>query len=213
MVFFFVAFSINWCGAGDTISRAVVGTTTLIVFAMISNSIIRVRERERWWWHAIGQRLPSLPAAWKRVMEMKGGQSCEPQPDPEEASLHTLTGLSQANVETGHENHSPTSIPRTRYQSNASVVSNNEGQTVAEANDTSTAILPSSYYTEHEENARYTDNVVAEPEEIDYPQPSTSTTPHPKIVARSATNEPFRHAPVAAKWTLQNGQDIEERKD
>lgn len=134
-------------------------------------------------------------------MEMKGGQKCEPQPDPE-------------NVETGHENHSPTSIPRTRsYQSNASVVSNNEGQTVAEANDTSTAILPSSYYTEHEENARYTDNVVAEPEEIDYPQPSTSTTPHPKIVARSATNEPFRHAPVAAKWTLQDGQDIEERKD
>lgn len=230
MVFFFVAFSINWCGAGDTISRAVVGTTTLIVFAMVSNGIIRIRERERWWWRAIGQQLSSLLAAWKRVMGMKGGQRCEPQPDAEEASLHTLTVLSQANVEAdastsrnfqpeipgtdGHEDHSHPSIPQTRpYEPNASVVSKDEGQTVAAANDTSTAISPSSYYTEHEENTRYTDNVVAEPEEIDYPRPSTSTTPHPKIVARSATNEPFRHAPVAAKWTLQDGHDIEEHKD
>lgn len=214
MVFFFVAFSINWCGAGDTISRAVVGTTTLVVFAMISIGIIRIRERERWWWCAISQQLSFLPAAWKRVMEMKGGQRCEPQPDLKEASLHTLPGLSQANVEAGHENHSRTSIPRTRsYQSNASVVSQDEGQTVAAVNDTGTAISPSSYYTEHEENAIYTDNVVAEPEEIDRPRPSMSTTPHPKIVARSATNEPFRHAPVAAKWTLQDGQDIEEHKD
>jgi hypothetical protein len=92
-------------------------------------------------------------------------------------------------------------------------VSQDEGQTVAAVNDTGTAISPSSYYTEHEENAIYTDSVVAEPEEIDRPRPSTSTTPHLKIVARSATNEPFRHAPVAAKWTLQDGQDIEEHKD
>jgi hypothetical protein len=216
MVFFFVAFSINWCGAGDTISRAIVGTTTLIVLVMVSNGILRIREREHWWWSAIGQQLSSL-AAWKRVMEfaeMKGGQRCEPKPDHEEVSLHTLTDLSQANVEAGHEDHSHRSIPRTRlYQPDASVVSNNEGQTAAAANDTGTTILPSSYHTEREENARYTDNVVTEPEEIDYPQPSTSTIPHPKIIARSATNEPFRHAPVAAKWTLQDGQDIEEHKD
>jgi hypothetical protein len=219
MVFFFMAFSINWCGAGDTTSRAVVGATTLIVFVMISNGIIRIREGERWWWRAIGQQLSSLPAhAWKRVVEfveMKGGQRCEPQHDPEEATLHTSNGLSQANIEAGHEDHSRPSIPRTRsYQSNASVVSKDEGQTAAAAaNDTGTAISPSSYHTEHKENARYTDNIVAEPEEIDYPRPSTSTTPHPKIVARSATNEPFRHAPVAAQWTLKDGQDIEEHKD
>ncbi|KAG2040747.1 hypothetical protein BDR03DRAFT_102818 [Suillus americanus] len=234
MIFFFVAFSIDWFGAGDTTSRAVVGAVILIVFTMILNGIIRVREGEGWWWRAIGQQLSSLPAcAWKRVVEfvkMKRGQRCEPQPDPEEASLHTLTRLSQANVEAdastsrnfqpetsgvdGHEDHSRSSIPRTRSdQPNASVASRNEGQTTAVTNDTGTAISPSSYYTEHEENARYTDNIVEEPEEVDYPRPSPSTTPHPRIVARSATDEPFRHAPVPAKWTLQDGQDIEECKD
>ncbi|KAG1862139.1 hypothetical protein DFJ58DRAFT_871286, partial [Suillus subalutaceus] len=44
MVFFFAAFSINWCSAGGTISRAVVGALTLIVFVMISYGIIRIRE-------------------------------------------------------------------------------------------------------------------------------------------------------------------------
>lgn len=232
MIFFFVAFSNNWYGAGDTTSRAVVGAVTLIVFAMILNGIIRIREGEGWWWRAIGQQLLSLPAyAWKRVMgfvEMTRGQRCEPQPDPEEASLHTLTHLSQANVEAdvstsrnfqreisgvdGHEDHFHSSVPRTQsYQPNASVASRNEGQTAAVANDTDAAILPSSYYTE-QENARYTDNIVEEPEEVDHPRPSPSTAPHPKIVARSATNEPFRHAPVPAKWTLQDGQDIEGAK-
>ncbi|KAG1872957.1 hypothetical protein DFJ58DRAFT_651625 [Suillus subalutaceus] len=150
MIFFFVAFSINWYGAGDTTSRAIVGTVILIVFAMISNGIIRIREGEGWWWRAIGKQLSSLPAsAWKRVMEfvkMKRGRRSEPQPDPEEVSLHTLTRLSQADVEAnastsrnfqpetsgvdGHDNHSHSSIPRTRsYQPNASVVSRNEGQT------------------------------------------------------------------------------------
>jgi hypothetical protein len=234
MIFFFVAFSINWYSAGDTTSRAVVGTVMLIVFGMISNGIIRIREGEGWWWHAIGQQLSSLPAdAWKRVVEfakVKKGQGCEPQPDPEEASLHTSTPLSQANVEAdastsrnfqpevpsvgGHEDHSHSSIPRNRtYQPNTSVVSSNEGQTAAVANDTGATILPGLYYTEHEENAKYTDNIVEEPEEVDYPRPSSSTTPPPKIVARSATNEPFHHAPVAAKWTLQGGHDIEECKD
>ncbi|KAG1876175.1 hypothetical protein F4604DRAFT_1581264, partial [Suillus subluteus] len=102
MVFFFAAFSINWCSAGGTISRAVVGAVTLIVFVMISYGIIRIREGEhRWWWH----------------------------------------------------------------------------------------------------------KVVAEPEEVDYRQPPPSTTPIPKFVARSATNEPFRYA------TGQDDQDIEEHKD
>lgn len=217
MLFFFVAFSINWCSAGDTTSRAIVGTTTLIVFLMISNGIIRIREGERWWWRTIGQQLSSLPArAWKRVVEfvkMKGGQRCEPHPDPEGASLHTLPDLSQADIEPSHEDHSHPSIPRTRsYQPNAFVVSKNEGQIAAAANDMGTTLSPGSYFTEHEENARYTDNVVAEPDEIDYPRHVPSTTP-PKIIARSATNEPFHHAPVAAKWTLQDGQDIEEHKD
>ncbi|KAG2036829.1 hypothetical protein BDR03DRAFT_959040 [Suillus americanus] len=230
MVFFFAAFSINWCSAGGTISRAVVGAVILIVFVVISYGIIRIKEEEHWWWRAIGQQLSSLLAhAWKRVMEfvgMKRGQRCEPQPDPEEASLHTLTGLSQANLDVGadvstsrniqseipgvygQEDHSHTSIPRTQsHHSDASVASESEGQTAAVANDTGTAILSSSYHTEHEENARYADNIVGEPEEVDDRQPSPNITPIPKFVARSATNEPFRYA------MGQDYQDIEEHED
>ncbi|KAG2067988.1 hypothetical protein BDR04DRAFT_1210028, partial [Suillus decipiens] len=222
MIFFFAAFSINWCSTGDTTSRAVVGAVTLIVFAMISNAVIRIREGESWWWYAIGQQLSSLPVyAWNRVMKFAEIKKSRPQPDPEEANHRTLTGLSQSNVEAdastsrisqpeipnvdGHEDYI---LPRTQsYQPNASAASENDEQTAAVA-----TILPISCDTE-QENARYTDNVVEEPEEVDYPRPSPSTTPYPKIVARSATNEPFRHAPVAAKWTLQDGQDIEECND
>ncbi|KAG2134840.1 hypothetical protein DEU56DRAFT_901971 [Suillus clintonianus] len=319
MLFFFVAFSIDWCGAGDTTSRAVVGTVISIVFVMISNGIIRIREGERWWWRTVGQQLSSLPAhTWKHIMrfaEMTRGQRCEPQPDPEDISLHT--GLSQANVEAdasmhrisishltpsrdhqleipgvnGHEDHPNSSIPPTwsrqptafvdsplktqgsnptqqlgdyiqtvsqdrstavahcesdaiplghvtapscsaaegivetavktkdlhsyALSTTATMLSRTEGRTSIEieANDAGAAISPSSHYTEHMESARYTDNVVEEPEELDYPRPSSSTMPPPKIVARSATNGSFRHAPVAAKWTLQGSHDIEEYKD
>lgn len=228
MIFFFVAFSIDWCGAGDTTSWAILGTVILIVFMMISNGIIRLREGESWWWRAMGQQLSSLPVcAWKRVMKFVEMKRSKPQSDPEEAIHHALTGLPQANIEAdastsrisqseissadGHENYS---LPRTRsYQPNAFAASENDGQTAAVASNTSATIFPSSCDTEHDENARYADNIVEEPEEVNYPGPSPSTTPYPKIVARSATNEPFRHAPAAAKWTLQDGQDIEECKD
>ncbi|KAG1739393.1 uncharacterized protein EDB91DRAFT_381128 [Suillus paluster] len=46
MVFFCAAFSIDWWSSGDATSKAVVGSVTLIVFVMISNSIIRTREGE-----------------------------------------------------------------------------------------------------------------------------------------------------------------------
>ncbi|KAG1717238.1 hypothetical protein EDB19DRAFT_1820418 [Suillus lakei] len=241
MVFFFVAFSIDWCSAGDTTSRVVVGTVILIVFVMISNGIIRIREGERWWWRTIGHQLSSLPArAWKRVMEfveMKRGQRCEPQPDPEEASLHS--GLSQANVEVdasmrrtsdsttsrnflpeipgagGHKDHSNSPIPLTDHVTTSScsaaegmvetavnakilhpralpmtatILSKNEGQTAAVANDMGAIIWPNTQITS-----------VEEPEELDYPRPSPSAIPPPMIVGRSATDEPFRHAPIGAK--------------
>lgn len=158
-----------------------------------------------------------------KFLEMIRSQGRKPQPDPEEASPHTLTDLPPANIEVdaptsrndqpeitgadGREDH-PHSIAETRsYQSNTSVASENEGQ--AAVNDTGAAVPPNSYYTEYQENAKYTDNVVEEPEEVDYSRPSSSTTPYPKIVGRRATNEPFRHAAAAAKWTLQDGQDIE----
>jgi hypothetical protein len=194
---------------------------------MISHGIIRMREGEHWWWHAIDQRLSSLLAhAWKRVMEfmgLKGGQRCEPQPDPEASSLHTLTDLSEANGEVdastscdfqpdipgvdGDEDHHHPSIPRTSpYHPDAPVVSENEGQPVTEANDTGAVTLSGSHYAEHEEG-RYTDKVFEEPEEVDDPQPSPTATPIPKIIARSATDEPFRYAAV------QDDQDIEEHKD
>lgn len=228
MIFFFVAFSIHWGGAGDATSRVVISTVTLIVVMMVLNGIIRIKEGESWWWRTVGQKLSSfLIRACKRVMKFVEMKRSRPQPDLEVANLHMSTGLSQANVEADsashdsrseildvdrrHEDHS---VLRTRpHRPNASVASENDGQTAAATGDTSATILPSSYDTEHEENARYADNFVEEPEEVDYPRPSPSTTPYPKFVGRSATNEAFRHAPVAAKWTLQDGQDIEECKD
>lgn len=227
MIFFFVAFSIDWCSSRDITSGAIVGTTVLIVFGMITYGIIRIRERERWWWHAIDQQLSSFRARVMKFLEMIRSQRRKPQSDPEEASSHTLTGLPQANVEVdaptprnhqpelpganGREDH-PYSIAETRsYQSNTSVASKNERQ--AAVNDTGAAVPPSPYYTEYQENAKYADNVVGEPEEVDYSRPSSSTTPYPKIVGRRATDEPFRHAAAAAKWTLQDGQDIEEAED
>ncbi|KAG2117292.1 uncharacterized protein F5147DRAFT_307025 [Suillus discolor] len=226
MIFFFVAFSIDWCSARDITSGAIVGTVVLIVFGLISYGIIRIRERERWWWHAIGQQL-SLSSFLARVMkflEMIRSQRRKPQSDPEEASPRTLTGLPQVNADVDAptpRNHQPEisgadgrdddlhSIAETRsYQSNTSAASKNEGQPAV--NDTDAAVSPSSYYPEHQENAKYTDTgVVEEPEEV----ASSSTIPYPKIVGRRATNEHFRHAAVAAKWTLQDGKDIEEAKD
>ncbi|KAG1826596.1 hypothetical protein EV424DRAFT_1598893, partial [Suillus variegatus] len=43
MIFFFVAFSIDWCSSRDITSGAIVGTTVLIVFGLISYGIIRIR--------------------------------------------------------------------------------------------------------------------------------------------------------------------------
>lgn len=55
------------------------------------------------------------------------------------------------------------------------------------------------------------ENVVEEPSELEHPQPSPSTTPPPKIYARSATGEYFRHAPGPPQSTLlEAGHDIVE---
>ncbi|KAG2069099.1 hypothetical protein BDR04DRAFT_1102030 [Suillus decipiens] len=55
------------------------------------------------------------------------------------------------------------------------------------------------------------ENVVEEPSELEHPQPSPSTTPPPKIYARSATGECFRHAPGPPQSTLlEAGHDIVE---
>ncbi|KAG2154266.1 uncharacterized protein EDB93DRAFT_1050734, partial [Suillus bovinus] len=43
MIFFFVAFSIDWCSAKDITSRVMVGTVVLIVFGLVSCGIIRIR--------------------------------------------------------------------------------------------------------------------------------------------------------------------------
>jgi hypothetical protein len=86
---------------------------------------------------------------------------------------------------------------------NATSTSDSGGQTEAVATDTATLILSSPH-------AKY---VVEEPRELQSPQPLPSSTPPPKIYAKSATADYFRYAPVAAKWTLQDDHDIEECKD
>jgi hypothetical protein len=77
MAFFFAAFSIDWWTSGDITSRTIVGAVTLVVFVMISSSIIRTREGAEWSWRPnwlrgdIVQDLPSrLADAWKQVMQL-----------------------------------------------------------------------------------------------------------------------------------------------
>ncbi|OAX42640.1 hypothetical protein K503DRAFT_853864 [Rhizopogon vinicolor AM-OR11-026] len=92
----------------------------------------------------------------------------------------------------------------------ATNTSDSPEQTEAVATDTDLLILSSLLCAEEKECVKY---VVEEPGELEHPQPSLSSTPPPRIFAKSATADYFRYAPVAPKWTLQDGHDIEECKD
>lgn len=94
--------------------------------------------------------------------------------------------------------------------SDTTILSEHELQTAVVATDTG---APSSFCTEEGDGLKYTETVVEEPGELDHPQRSSSTTPPPRIFARSATDDYFHHAPVAPKWTLRDGHDIEECQD
>jgi hypothetical protein len=62
-------------------------------------------------------------------------------------------------------------------------------------------------------SVKYAEHVVEEPGEFKLPQPSSSSTPPPRIIAKSATADYFHHAPVAPRWTLEDGYDIEECRE
>lgn len=317
MAFFFAAFSIDWWTAGDTTSRSIVGTVTLVVFVMISNSIIRTREGAKWSWRPIWLRgnivqdLSSrLADAWKQVMQQ--GQidpNSDPQTHADAIDLGTFVGhFPEANTPMrntsyislprserlgtdNHDNHpnslippvqpchptasvdapqqphagnvllssdSPTNsgalsgagssqhieavfhdqsttdarcepgIPHVHFNStlpssasegivgtpaNAprhsdalpttpTILSMHEPQIAVVAADTDAPVLPGSLGTEEREGVTFTQQVVEEPREFEHPQRSPSTTPPPKIYARSATGDYFHHAPGAPQSTL-----------
>jgi hypothetical protein len=87
------------------------------------------------------------------------------------------------------------------------IPSDHEGQTAVVGTDSGSHILPDPLHIEERESVNYTKNVVegAEPEELE----NRSSTPPPKIFARSATDDVFRYVPQAAKGTLQDAHDIE----
>lgn len=84
----------------------------------------------------------------------------------------------------------------------ATIMSKHGLQSAAEGINTGAPISPDSFGTEEREGVTYTKNVVEEPRELEHPQPSSSTTPPPKIYARSATGDHFHHAPGAPQATL-----------
>ncbi|KAJ8596852.1 hypothetical protein M405DRAFT_856119 [Rhizopogon salebrosus TDB-379] len=61
---------------------------------------------------------------------------------------------------------------------------------------------------EERESVKYAEHVVEEPGEFEHPQSSSSSTAPPRIFAKSATADYFHHAPVAPRWTLEDGYDI-----
>ncbi|KAG1753603.1 uncharacterized protein EDB91DRAFT_1098826 [Suillus paluster] len=240
MLFFFAAFSIDWWTAGDITSRTIVGTVTLVVFAMVSNNITGPW-RSTLLHRGIGLTLLSrLGDVWKQIMEFTGIEKNLVGPLPEDAEVdapqphdvdpvlpssdsHTNPGfLSGASSLQQIREDTPTvfqdqSTIEARCErdisataATATILSEHELQTAAVAVDTDAPILPGSFCTEEREDVKYTENVVEEPGELDHPQPSLSTTPPPRIFARSATNDYFHHAPAAPKWTLEDGHDIEE---
>ncbi|OJA08912.1 hypothetical protein AZE42_07366 [Rhizopogon vesiculosus] len=95
----------------------------------------------------------------------------------------------------------------------ATIQSESEGQTAVVAAELGAPIPPDPLHTNERETVNYTENVVSEePKELQNPQfgLTQSTTPTPRIIAKSATDDYFRHAPPAVKWTLQDGHDLEE---
>ncbi|KIK46978.1 hypothetical protein CY34DRAFT_799826 [Suillus luteus UH-Slu-Lm8-n1] len=119
MAFFFAAFSIDWWTAGDETSRSIVGTVTLVVFVMISNSIIRTREGAEWSWRPtwlrrnIVQELSTrLADAWKQVMQPSQiGPIGDPQTHTDAIGLGAFVGHF-AEADTPMHNTSYITLPR-----------------------------------------------------------------------------------------------------
>lgn len=87
----------------------------------------------------------------------------------------------------------------------ATILSKHKLQIAAVATDTGAPASPDSFGTEERDGVTYGKHVVEEPREFEHPRPSPSTTPPPKIYARSATGDYFHHAPGAPQSTLLEG--------
>jgi hypothetical protein len=106
MIFFFVAFSINWWSLGDWDSRAVVGFVILVTVLMISYGIIRTRNREDRWRRQtnplgagvrVGLRLSSyMVGAWKQVTEFMRMRMRRSRSDPTSEPQSDTGGIAMA---------------------------------------------------------------------------------------------------------------------
>jgi len=100
MVFFFLAFSMNWYTPGVTAPNLVVGVVTLVVFVMIVVSIMRTKEGHHWW-------PMTLELLSNLANVLKPGK--EAQRDAEEISL-TPMNPSEVNVAADDPTHSTTHL-------------------------------------------------------------------------------------------------------
>ncbi|KAG0697581.1 hypothetical protein DFH29DRAFT_811485, partial [Suillus ampliporus] len=126
MVFFFAGFSVDWWTPGNATSRAIVCTVILVVFVMISYSVILIRKGD-WQTNALHgstglELLSRLADIWKQVMEFMAvicaqrEVTGEPRPGTEGVGLVHI-GIpadlsptnSEANTAMCSTTHSPTS--------------------------------------------------------------------------------------------------------
>ena len=160
--------------------------------------------------------LQQIPENAQTIFHEQPITEAHPTPDDNRSpvNMHLTTSPCSAPegmIETGvqAETHS------NAFPTKAADMSDPGGQAGAAVTDTATAasISPGLRCAEEPGIVKFAEHVVEEPGELERSQSSRSSTPPPKIYAKSATADCFHHAPVPAKWTLRDGFDIEECKD
>jgi len=222
VAFFFSAFSIDWWTTGDLLSKAVVGSVTLLVFVMIANSIIHTKERDLWWPTKL-ELLSYLANACKRgveVMRIKRARRNDgdiPEIELAPMGIPTIPLQADAAVDTPRNPSSSTNSPTThaaiaspphqldggnimllspQWRTDLSFVSG-VGSSEHDGRTAADSCAPILADPRESEGLNYTENMVEEPQQLDIAQAQESTRSLPMITVKRPTGD--------AQMTLQCG--------